>query len=493
MEPRDYQKKALDYTYSLKMCTYHMAMGSGKSKTVIDKLSCHYIEGHIQAIMIVCPCSVRHVWITQFAEHCPVEYELVIGELKNAQNIRDVEIFESKNKISKLKVFVVGVESLQLGTSKAMVACSKYMKNNTAAVVVDEAHDIKNPEASRSKNLMAITRNAEYRITMTGTPVSQGILDLYGIFEFLDPNIIGIGDFWSFKNRYAILQEMNIGSRVIKKVVGYQNIEELIELIRPFTFQVTKEEVAKELPNKIYLKRYVTMTKEQAQVYKDIQKEKHTEFENNKGESVILNITHILAVFTALQQVAGGFVSRGTGEFNSSGVEIRETLKVTKTNPKIVEIKKVISELDDTEQVIIWCKFRSEALALQKELYQYRTEKFKRSSVLYLDKTAEERREIETAMDNREIRYFISTPNSGGVGLTMNTAAYVIYYSNSLRLLHREQSEDRNHRIGQNRNVTYIDIIAENTVDEHILESLQNKKDLSEYVKTCLASDKIPF
>jgi SNF2 family DNA or RNA helicase len=495
MEPRDYQKRGLDYTYSLNVCAYHMAMGSGKSKMAIDKLSCHFIEGQIKAILMVCPCSVRHVWITQFLEHCPLDYELkIIPSSKELTKGVLKELNEYVNiKSDKLKVLVVGTESLQQVGGKALKIATEFMGLNSAAVVVDEAHDIKNAEASRSKNLFNITRKSPYRIVMTGTPVSQGILDLYGLFQFLEPNIIGIGDYWSFKRRYAITQDIQVDGRRFKKIVGYQNIDELMDLIRPFTYQVTKEEAAKELPEKIRLKRYVTMNKEQVQVYNDIRKKRVADVMNDKGQPVGVVINHVLAAFTALQQIAGGFVSRGTGQYNNSGKEIRETLPVTKTNPKITELKKVIDELDDTEQVIIWCRYRAEVALIQKELSGYKTNKFKHDSVVYLDKTAAERSEIEKAMDRKEIRYFISTPNSGGTGLTMNTVAYVVYFSNSQRLLYREQSEDRNHRIGQQRNVTYIDIIAEKTVDERILTSLKDKKDLSEYVKSCLENNRLPF
>jgi len=103
-----------------------------------------------------------------------------------------------------------------------------------------------------------------------------------------------------------------------------------------------------------------------------------------------------------------------------------------------------------------------------------------------LNKTKEERKEIQKKMDDKEIRYFVSTPNSGGTGLTINTVCYVIYYSNSERLLFREQSEDRCHRIGQNRTVTYFDLIYKNTVDEKIYDCLKSKKDFSEHIKQSL-------
>lgn len=483
--PRDYQKKGLDYTYSLKNCALHMATGSGKSKTVIDKLSCHYLEGKIKNVLIVCPCSVRHVWITQFKTHCPVDYILEIANIKSRKEEDVINIFIS-NRTDKMKVLVVGVESLQLSNSKPVKLCEKYLDDTNMAIVVDEAHDIKNHAASRSINLFKMSRKASYRITMTGTPVSQSILDLYGMFNFLDPNIIGIGDYWSFRNRYAEMQEKKVRDRTIKIVIGYKKIDELMDIIRPFTYQVTKEEAAKEIPDKVYLSRYITMGKDQKKAYKDLKKDRMTTFPDSTDATVIVN--HVLAAYTALQQITGGHVVYNTDKYNNKGVAIREILPLVfpAKNPKVLEIKSIIDGIEDDEQVIIWAKYRHEVFMLEQELMNYKTDNFKQGAISFLDTSPSDKSRIEKDMNNKDIRYFISTPNSGATGLTMNTVAYVFYYSNSQRLLFREQSEDRNHRIGQYRKVTYFDIIAENTVDEKILDSLSSKKDLSEYVKKCL-------
>jgi SNF2 family DNA or RNA helicase len=496
MKPRDYQMKALDYTYNLNLCFFDMATGSGKSKTAIDKISQHYIERKIKKVMIVCPCSIRHVWLKQFNEHCPVKYEICIADPKTAKSKKDIEIFLNTDTY-KLKVLIVGIESLQLETSKAMNICKKFLnETNEVAVVVDEAHDIKNPTAKRTKNLISITRNTKYRIVMTGTPISQSIVDLFGLFEFLDNNIIGIGDYFSFKRRYTIEEDVTINSKTFRRYIGPKNIDELMQIIKPFTYQVTKEEAAKELPPKVYMQRYVTMTKEQEKVYKDIQQQRYAEIEDMKNENAQVVINHVLAAYNALQQVVGGFITKDTGEYNNSGQAIRESVNIVAPtkNPKIIEIKKVIDELPDNEQVIIWCKYRHECFMLAEELYNYKTDRFTQGAVTYLDKDIEQRQQIQKHMDEKSIRYFISTPNSGATGLTMNTVAYVIYYSNSTRLLYREQSEDRNHRIGQENNkVTYIDIIHQNSVDEKINESLSSKKDLADYVKSCLEKQDKPF
>jgi len=491
-----HQKKGLDYIYSLQNSALFVEMGLGKSKMALDKIGCHYLEGNTNAILVVCPCSIRFNWIEEIKTHCPVEYEFEVAELKTTSNIKAVTKFINY-KTSKLKILIVGVESLQAG--KAIKICSEYIAKHDTSVVVDEAHTIKTYDAARTKNLIAMSRGTKYRMIMTGTPVSQGILDLYGQFQFLDPNIIGIGDFYSYKYRYTISEKIELKrknetdkKREVYLVVGHKNISELMEIIRPFVFQCTKAE-ALELPDKIRIKRYVTLTKDQLNLYNEVKTERVALIPNTDDLRVI--VKNVLSLYMSLQQIVGGFVSRGTGEYNANGKEIRETiaLGVKDKNPKIMELKSIIDELPDGEQVIIWAKYRAEVFLIAQQLERYKTDKFEKSCAVFLDKTDTEREQIKKDILDKKVRYFISTAKSGGTGLTMNTAAYVVYFSNSFSQLEKAQSEDRNHRIGQKRNVTYIDLVAKGTVDENILTALRNKKNLSDYVKDCLKNGDNPL
>ena len=480
-EPRKYQLDGLNYIYSLKKSALFMAMGTGKSKMVIDLMSCRYIENNITCLAIVCPCSIRSVWLTQLKEHCVIPYQVEILQRKNFKKID----FMIRKKTNKLKILIAGVESLQLKEGKLTTKFGEFTAQAGCSVVVDEAHDIKNPNSNRSKNLVNLTKNCNYKIAMTGTPISQSVLDLYGIFNFLDEDILGIGDFWSFKNRYTITQDLNLKSRTIKQVVGYKNVDELTELITPFTYQVTKELASKELPPKIKMVRFCEMTKEQKKIYDDIKKKKTAELKTINSDDIKLVYNHVLSMYVALQQVTGGFLNSFTGGYDDSGNEIKEIINIVsgKNNPKIKELKKIVDELDDNEQVIIWAKYRHEVFTIVDELKGYKTSKFEMDAVFYMDKTDDEKLKIKTDMNNKKIRYFVSTPNSGATGLTLNTVCYVIYYSNSERLLLREQSEDRCHRIGQKRTVTYFDLVCEGTVDEKIADCLSEKKHFSDYVK----------
>ena len=482
-KPRSYQVGALNYVYNLNNSMLAMAMGTGKSKIIIDLMNAHFCLKKIEALVIICPCSIRYVWEKQLQEHAFFDYDF---EILDKRSFKKIDAMIQSNDKTKLKILVCGVESLQLSDGQLTKKFNEFTNLNKVACVVDEAHDIKNPTSNRFKNIFNATRDCVYRIAMTGTPVSQGVLDLFGIYKFLDSNILGIKDFWSFKNRYTITETIKLKSKEFKKIVGYKNVDELMNLVSPYTFQVTKDEASKELPSKVYMTRFLEMENEQSKIYTKIKKDKIIEMKDLDYVNQIYN--NALSLYVSLQQVSGGFVNADTGNVDDKGEPIKKISDIVtdQKNKKLQEIKSIIDELPDNEQVIIWCKYRYEVEKVTRFLNDYKVDKFKFGAVSFLDKTKEERQAIQKQMDNKEIRYFVSTPNSGGTGLTINTVCYVIYYSNSERLLFREQSEDRCHRIGQNRTVTYFDLIYKNTVDEKIYDCLKSKKDFSEHIKQSL-------
>jgi SNF2 family DNA or RNA helicase len=467
-------------------------MGIGKTKISLDKMAQHYRDGDIEALVVFCPCSIRFNWVREISLHCAVAAEsYVLSKLQTKKDTRDFIKFLDKNP-SDFKILIVGTESVQTKTSKVLLGVRDFISKHKYAVIVDEAHDIKNPKSNRSQNIIDVSKNAEYRLAMTGTPISQGILDLYGIFDFIDSNIIGVGDYWSFRNRYCVMEDIRIDMfRKAKQIVGYQNIDELLDTIKPFVFEARKKDVL-DLPNKTFMVRKVSLSAEHKSIYNEMQRNRQTSIGNND-----INITakNAISAYSALQQIAGGYVSRGTGSYTNSGDEIRELVEVVSPNknPKIVELKKVISEIPDDQQIIIWARYRSEIKAISEALKDYRKDEYENDCAVFIDQTDEKRSKIISEMTDKKTRYFISTQQSGGTGITLTSVAYVIYYSNLFSYRDRAQSEDRNHRIGQERNVTYIDLVAEGTVDETILGVLKDKKNLADYVMQNLKNGITPL
>lgn len=468
-EPRKYQRVGLDKAWKKEAFAFHMDMGTGKTKTSLDLMAAYYIDGKVERVLVVTKFSTRRNWEAEIGIHCPMQCSVHILDTSKAKAFEDWNVADDGS----LKFLIVGTESLAAGN--AFKYAQKFVNSALAvAMIVDEAHMIKTHSAVRSKNCVTLGKSARYRIAMTGTPIANGPMDMFMQFEFLDPNIIGIGDFYSFRNRYAIM-----GGYEDRQVVGYQNLDELIELVSPFVYQVRKSDVLKELPPKIYEVREVQLNDEQKRLYKEISKRDRA-VSGDRG----ITVKTVLERMLRLQEIAGGVITyeRNPDIYNTSKFD---HVRISGKNPKIEELMEIVGE--NSCSTVIWCRFVEEIQLVTEAL----VEKYGASSVVQVYGAIDE----DTRWDNVSVkfqsgqaRFLVGNAATGGVGLNMTAAELVVYYSNSFSFTDREQSEDRAHRIGQTKSVTYVDIVASGTVDETVVKALRDKKDVSEFVRTSIES-----
>jgi SNF2 family DNA or RNA helicase len=245
--------------------------------------------------------------------------------------------------------------------------------------------------------------------------------------------------------------------------VGFQNLTELNRLLLPFSYRVRKEDCL-DLPDKVYIKREVELTKEQQKLYSDL-KSHAIAFVEQKG---MITASTILTQILRLQQVCSGFAKLEDGSI------------VTVDTQKPKELLAVLEETDG--KVIIWANFTHDILSIRTAIAaEYGPETVE---TFYGATKGEERQDIVEKFQDpaHPLRFFVGQPRTGGYGLTLTEAKTVIYYSNGYDLEVRLQSEDRAHRIGQTNKVTYIDIITKGTIDEKILQALRNKINISSLV-----------
>jgi SNF2 family DNA or RNA helicase len=287
-------------------------------------------------------------------------------------------------------------------------------------------------------------------------------MDLYQQCAFLSDGCLNISSYYAFQARYAVVVERQLASHSFKQIVGYRRLDELKEKLDRFSFRVKKEECL-DLPDKLYVKREVDLTDEQVKAYNDMKAVAMALIDGGMVSTV-----NALTQLMRLHQIVCGHVKLDDG-----------TIKEL-PNKRIDELMAIVEETDG--KMIIWANYRHDIeaikLALQKE--------YGMSSVAtyYGDTEAEERQRIVNRFQdpNDELRFFVGNPSTGGYGLTLTAASTMVYYSNSFDLEKRLQSEDRAHRIGQTKNVTYIDLIAPGTVDEKIVKALRNKIDIATQV-----------
>jgi SNF2 family DNA or RNA helicase len=324
---------------------------------------------------------------------------------------------------------------------------------------IDESTAIKNPKAIRTKSILELASKAKYRRILTGSPVTKSPLDLFSQCYFLSPFLLGHESFWSFKTRYAVSRKINVSGRQVEIVVGYRNLGELSEKVKPFSYRVLKDDCL-DLPPKTYTKRIIELSDEQKKVYKTM-KEKAIAFLNGKMVSTATVITQLMR----LHQIT-------CGHFTSDDGDVQEI-----KNNRIDQLMEILEEVEG--KAVIWAHYRYDI----KKIVEAISKKYGENSVVtyYGDTSTDDRQKAITKIQDKDssVRFIVGTPQTGGYGITLTGASTMIYYSNGYDLEKRQQSEARIDRIGQEKPMTYIDIIAEGTVDDKIVQSLRKKVNIA--------------
>ena len=460
-KPYAHQLTALEKSWNKENFAYFMEMGTGKTKVLIDNMSMLYDKGKIDGALIIAPKGVVKTWYEQeLPTHLPDHIENVTVLWQSNITKGQQEKLESLYEIeSAMHILIMNVEALS--TEKGVKFASKFINSHKAMMAIDESTTIKTPSARRTKNIIGIGKHAKYRRIMTGSPITKNPLDLYTQCEFLDPWLLDFSSYYAFRNRYAEMKTMHLRGRSIQVVDKFQNLGELSETVKGFSYRVLKEDCL-DLPEKVFIKRHVTLTPDQKKLYEQMK----------KAAMAVLNgkvntTTTVLTQLMRLHQITCGHFTADDG--TSQAVESNR-------------LKELMDILEDIEgKVIIWANYQMSV----GEIIQALVKKYgEESYVHYYGLTPQEDRQdfIRRFQNDPKCRFIVGTPQTGGYGITLTQANTVIYYSNGYDLEKRLQSEDRAHRIGQKKTVTYIDLIAEDTVDEKIVKALRDKINIASEV-----------
>ncbi len=460
-KPYKHQLDALEKSWNKETFAYFMEMGTGKTKVLIDNLSVLYDKGKINGALIIAPKGVIGTWYNQeipthLADH--VNHKSVMWQATINQKQQDKldTLFETGEDFH---ILIMNVEALS--GEKGTRFATKFLNCHKTLMAIDESTTIKNPKAKRTKNIIALSKLSKYRRILTGSPVTKNPLDLYSQCEFLDPWLLNFASYYSFRNRYAEMKQVNVAGRTIQLVAGFKNLGELSDSVKAFSYRVLKEDCL-DLPEKIFMKRTIELTKEQKKVYEQMKKEALAMM-NGK----VVSTANVLTQLMRLQQITCGHFVADDGS----------TQKIK--NNRLNELMDVLEEVEG--KAIIWAHYQYDIKAIIEEIKKV----YGPGSVVdYYGKTPQDKRQpnIKKFQGKNGTRFLVGTPQTGGYGITLTQAHTVIYYSNGYDLEKRLQSEDRAHRIGQTKPVTYIDIIAEDTVDNKIVKALRKKVNIASEV-----------
>jgi SNF2 family DNA or RNA helicase len=458
-KPFAHQLKALEMSWDKKVFAYFMEMGTGKSKVLIDNMSMLYDKGHINGALIIAPKGVYKNWFdSEIPTHMPnhIEKTMVLWE-SSAGKSKEKELDTLFKSSYDLHILIMNVEALS--TKKGKQFAEKFLSCHKTLMAIDESTTIKNPGAIRTKTIIDLGRNTKYKRILTGSPVTKSPLDLFTQCYFLDPWLLDHQSYYSFKTRYAITKQINVSGRMVQIVVGYRNLGELSDKLKPFSHRVLKDDCL-DLPPKTYMKRTIQLSEEQSKVYKQM---KEIALATLNGK---MTTTHnVITQLMRLHQITCGHFKSDDG-----------TTQTLKSN-RLDELMDVLSEMEG--KAVIWAHYRYDIEVIVEALKKEYGDK---SVVTYYGDTSTDDRQkaIKLIQDPKsEVRFIVGTPQTGGYGITLTGASTMIYYSNGYDLEKRQQSEARIDRIGQEKPMTYIDIIAEGTVDEKIVKALRTKVNIA--------------
>lgn len=478
-----HQKDSFDVIKDLKVYGLFWAPGCGKTKPTIDKVCYLYDKGEIQALLVIAPNGVHSNWANdEIPAHMPDRYreKMLLHIFKANKAKLKKSIAERKALLlhpNGLRVLCISFSGIRTKIGKAYAR--KFLLKYKCMAVVDESQRIKKPvgpNAKTSTTVVTAGRYADYKMILSGTPITNGAFDIYSQIMFLDEDFWkkhGLHPFSVFQQHFGVyikaeeynreMREQGFDSnRDFDQLVGYKNLEELKGYIKLLSHRLTKETAGIQLPLKLYTKRYFELTPQQYQVYNQLLDDS-VAFLPETGDW--LEAPEAIVKITRLQQILNGYVATEAEE---------PVQRIDDKNP-LLELYLETMRDDCPGKAITWSKYTPDIDLIMEGLI-----KMGRNPVRYDGKVKEDQREKnKNAFQHGDATDFVGKPQVGSSGLTLHAAETVHYYSNSYNAEHRWQSEERAHRIGLKHSVLVFDYIAENTIANKIITNLRKKAQLS--------------
>lgn len=437
-------------------------MGLGKTKTTIDMACKLYLAGQIDGVLIIAPKAAYLNWVyEELPKHIPANIKYRVGYYSAYSTTKSRAglnaVMTAQDDV--LDFMAINIEAV--ATVNGFQAAGLFAKSHYTMCVIDESSRIKSYNAKRTKSTLAIGRMCDYRRALTGTPMTQNPLDLYSQIEFLNPKLSGHASFFSFRSQYATIIQIPMGPRMIPKIAGFRNLEDLSRRLQEFSDRRLKKDCL-DLPDKVFETVFVEWTQAQNRAYRALREEAMHQLDQG-----LVSSTSALTTLMKLHQINCGHVKLDDG-----------TIQVIESN-RLDTLMDILQDLPG--KVIIWARFRKDIEMIASRI---REDYGEDSYAVYYGATSQVNRldGLHAFRHTDGCRFFVANAASAGMSITLVEATTAIYYSLSYSLEEWLQSQDRNHRIGQTQKVTYITLAVQNTVDTKLIGALMTKKDLASTV-----------
>jgi len=442
-DPFSHQIEAIDYIKKNKIVALFDEQGLGKTKIIIDALSWNIKNKDIDKALIVCKKHLIKTWFNEILKHSHL-YPVIITGSKNLRGRSFLALGQFY--IVNYELIIQDLELIKL-----------ILKNRKFAIVLDEAQKIKNPHSKTAKAIFNIKELGVKKIIMTGTPDANKPEDVWAQYYFLDNGKLFGTNFNAFKKRY------DVKLKGLESLDVYENrLSELRKKINNNSIRRTKDVL--ELPKKIYKDIKVRLNIRQEEIYNTAKDKLYYEIKNEDEEKIIKNIDNYLVKLLRLVQIA-----------SNPQLIIEDYDEVP---AKFLSLEKLVNEIiKNKEKVIIWTSFRKNIRVLRNKYKKYG------SLMIFGDINIDERdRAVEKFMNDENYRVLVANPSAAKEGLTLTSANNVIYLDRNFKLDDYLQSQDRIHRIGQDKKCNIIKLIAIDTIDEYVDEILEKKEIIAKFI-----------
>lgn len=433
--------------------------GLGKTKGIIDTCALLGCEGEITGALVLAPNGVHRNWhVSELPEHWPGDAPRMKSFSWSSPSASAKWHREEVRELLEFDGFAFLCMSYDaLMTELGKQASWDFIRSRRVMYAADESQRIKTPAAKRTKRVINSGVYAPYRRIASGTPMDTPF-DIYSQVRFLDPEFwareLGLGGFTAFKAHFGNwVKAQTAGGRSFDMCTSYRNLDELNQVLATISDRRTKDEEL-DLPPKVYKRMFHELTNSQRSAYEQLRSETMAFLESGELVTAELAIVRILR----LQQITSGFINPEAGA---------EPVRFD-PNPRAALLREVLEDV--TRPCIIWGRFVEDIRTCEAV-----ARAAGRKPVVWDGDRPEA--SLDPFHAGEADTFIANLESNAREGLTLNEADTTIYYSNTPKLLNRLQSEDRNHRIGQSRSVLYIDLLAEGTLDPHLLSTLREKRD----------------
>lgn len=451
MELWDNQKEALDFALKNKACMLDMDMGTGKTRVAIEAV---FKRSDCYRVLVVCPKAVVGVWRENLNKFAPNNRWICWDKVKGSVKSKAEDLHKFLKTPASKQFVVINYDSVWRKELGDLVLNAGFQM-----VILDESHRAKAAGSKVSKFLASLGKRTRYKMCLSGTPMANSPLDVYGQYRFLDPTIFGT-------NHNRFLQEYAImGGPERRFIVGFKNQKELNRKFRTIAYSCKMSDIK----DKIKLPDYLPETKREVSLpSRDMKtmKELNREFVAECGSGHVV-VSNVLTKLVRLQQITSGFCQTQESVFSDPIIQELNTSKED-------DLSEYISDISPLSSVVVFCIFRHDLKAIERSARKAKREYFELSGAM---NTLEDWKKSKGGVIGVQIQ-------AGSEGVDMTSANHAVYYSIPHSLAMYNQSKARLYRPGQTRPVAFTHLIAEGTIDESLYKSLMKKEDIIESIKS---------